>query len=160
MRKLPVSQNWSMPPPMSWLPYSKRSRYFLHPLGPDAPGDLLIDRHDGSGDRAAQRVIAIPALDASDDAVPLEDVRVGIADHAGFQRNQRIRNLEGRGRQPRLAGTIPVAGNDQVILGLVADEGAAGALVGKMLRQLLADLTALRRDIGKATRRQKGAVPA
>src|ERR1700704_4815717 len=28
MRRFPVSQNWSMPPPMSRLPYSNRSRYF------------------------------------------------------------------------------------------------------------------------------------
>ena len=33
------------------------------------------------------------------DAVPLENILVRVGDHAGLQRNQRVRNLEGRGRQ-------------------------------------------------------------
>ena len=38
---------------------------FLHPLRADAPRNLLIDRHGGSGDRRAQRVILVPGLDAA-----------------------------------------------------------------------------------------------
>ena len=58
MRRLPVSQNWSMPPPISRLPYSNRSTIFLHPLRADAPRDLLIDRHRRRGDRRAHGVVA------------------------------------------------------------------------------------------------------
>src|SRR6202035_2435606 len=125
---------------------------FLHPLGADAARDLLIDRHRGDGDRAAHGMVLVPGLDAPDNAVPLEDVLVGIADHAGLERNDRIRNLEGRGRQPGLAGAIPVAGDDKIVVDLVADEGAG---VGEMLRQIVADLAALRRDVGEAARGQE-----
>jgi hypothetical protein len=99
-------------------------------------------------------VVAIPALDASDHAVPLEGVLVGVFHHAGLQRDHRIRNLEGRGRQHRLPGTILVAGDDQIIVGLVADEGAGRSFVGKPLSQVLADLAALGRDIGVTAGRQ------
>src|SRR5665213_2820092 len=60
----------------------KQVEIFLHPLGVDAPRDLLIDRHRGDRDRRAQGVVAIPRLDAPDHAVPFEHVLVGIADHA------------------------------------------------------------------------------
>ncbi len=98
-------------------------------------------------------MVAIPALDASDNAVPLENVLVGIADDAGLERNHGIRNLEGRGRQHPLSGTILVAGDDEIIVGLVAYEGAGRSLVGKPLGQIPADLAALGRDVGKAARR-------
>jgi hypothetical protein len=96
----------------------------------------------------------IPGLDAAGHAVPLEDVLVGIADHAGLQRDQRIRNLEGRGRQHRLPGAILVAGDDQIVVGLVADEGADRACIEKPLGQIVANFAALGRDIGKAARGQ------
>ncbi len=51
-------------------------------------------------------------------------------------------------------GTILVAGDHQIIVDLVADEGADGSLVGKMPGQILADLAALGCDVGKAARRQ------
>ena len=96
-------------------------------------------------------MIAIPGLDASHHAVPLEHILVGIADHAGVQRDDRIRNLEGRGRQPALARAHLVAGDDQVIVNLVADEGAGGAEVEKPLGQIVAKLAALVGDIGETT---------
>ena len=100
-------------------------------------------------------MVLVPGLDAPDDAVPLEDVLVGIADHAGLQRDHRIRDLEGRGRQLRLARPVLVAGDDQIIVDLVADEGADRSHVEKMLGQAFADLAALGCDIGKASRRQQ-----
>ncbi len=100
-------------------------------------------------------MIAIPGLDASDNAVPFEHILVGIGDHAGLQRDDRIRNLEGRGRQHRLTGTILVAGYNQIVVGLVAHEGADRSLVRKSLGQVFADLAALGRDMGKAARRQQ-----
>jgi len=99
-------------------------------------------------------VVAIPGLDAALDPIPLEDVLVRVFDHAGFQRNQRVRNLEGRGRQHRLARAIPVAGDHDIILDLVADERADGILIGEVFGEVLADLAALGRDIGQAARRQ------
>src|SRR6267154_5735260 len=155
MRRLPVSQNWSMPPPISRLPYSSRSDIFLHSLLPDAARDLLIDRHRRGGDRRAHGVVAIPGLDASDNAVPFEHILVGVGDHAGLQGNDRIRNLEGRGGQHRLTGTVLVAGYHQIIVGLVAHEGADRSLIGKSLGQILANLAALRRDVGKPAQRQQ-----
>ena len=119
---------------------------FLHPLGADAACDLLIDRHRRRRDRRAQRMIAIPGCESPLDAVPLEDVLVGIRDDAGFQRDQRVRNLEGRGRQERLPGALPVAGDDQVIVDLVADKGADRAVVGKSSRKTIADLAAPGRE--------------
>ena len=122
---------------------------FLHALGPDAPGDLLIDRHGGHRDRRAQRVVLVPGLDAARHAVPLEDVLVGVLDHAGLQRDDRIRNLEGRGRQLALARAHLVAGDDQIIVDLVADEGACRAEIEKPLGQIVAKLAALVGDIGE-----------
>ena len=121
----------------------------------DAAGDLLIDRHDGCRDRGAQGVILVPSLDCALDAVPLEDVLVRVLNHAGLQRNQRIRNLEGRSRQLRLARAILVAGDDQVIIDKIADESAFRAVIGKMPGQRLANFALLVGDIGKAARRQK-----
>src|SRR5258708_5525909 len=132
----------------------KQIEKFLHSFRADAPGDLLIDRHRGRGDRRAHGVVAIPGLDASDNAVPPENILVGIGDHTCLQRDDRIRNLEGRARQHRLCGAILVAGDDQIILDLVADEGADRSIVGKPLGQILANLAALRRDMRKAARRQ------
>ena len=100
-------------------------------------------------------MVAIPGLDASDNAVPFEHILVRIGDHASLQCNDRIRNLEGRGRQHRFSGTILVAGDHEIIVGLVADEGANRALVGKSLGQIFADLAALGRDMGKTARRQE-----
>src|SRR4029077_15383559 len=92
---------------------------FLHPLLPDAARDLLIDRHRGNSDRRAQRVILVPGLDWARDAVPFEDILVGVLDHPGLQRDQRIWDLEGRGRQLRLARAILVAGDDPIVLDLI-----------------------------------------
>ena len=100
-------------------------------------------------------MVAIPGLDASDNAVPLEHILVGIAGHAGLQRDDRIRNLEGRGRQHPLFGAILVAGDHEIVVGLVAHEGADRSLVRKSLGQILANLAALGRDVGKAARRQE-----
>jgi hypothetical protein len=72
-----------------------------------------------------------------------------------LQRNDRIRYLEGRGRQHRFTGTILVAGDHEIIVGLVAHEGADRSLVGKSLGQIFADLAALGRDMGKTARRQQ-----
>src|SRR3954451_5300256 len=66
----------------------------------------------------------------------------------------RIRNFEGRGRQHRLSGAILVAGDDDIFLGLVADEGADRSCIGKVLGQVLANLAARGRDIGKTARGQ------
>ncbi len=90
-----------------------------------------------------------------DDAVPFEDVLVGIGDHAGLQRDDRIGDLEGRGRQLRLAGAVLVAGDDEIIVDLVADEGADRADIEKMLGEALANFAALGCDVGKASRRQQ-----
>ncbi len=128
---------------------------FLHPLRADAARDLLIDRHRGGRDRRAQGVVVVPGLDASDHAVPFEDILVGIADHAGFQRDHRIRNLEGRGRQHPLPGTILVAGDDEIVVDLVAHEGADGFLVEKVLGEAIAELGALLGDVGQAARRNE-----
>jgi hypothetical protein len=100
-------------------------------------------------------VIAIPGFDASGDAIPFEDILVGIADDTGFERDHRIRNLEGRGRQLRLARAVLVAGNDQIIVDLVADESADRSRVGEMFGQILADLAALVHDMGKGPRRHQ-----
>ena len=89
------------------------------------------------------------------DAVPLENVLVGIGDHAGLQRNQRVRHLEGRGRQLVVAGTRLVAGDDQVVVDLVADEGALGAEVEEALCEIVAELAALIGDVGEAAGGQK-----
>jgi hypothetical protein len=125
---------------------------FLHPLGADATCDLLIDRHRRHRDRRAQRVIAIPRLDIALHAIPLEHVLVGVLDHAGFQRNQGIWNLERGGRQKRLSRAILVAGNDQIVVSLVADEGPDRPLVREVLGQRVANLAALRCDVGKGAR--------
>src|ERR1700733_76492 len=60
---------------------------FLHPLRADAARDLLIDRYRRHGDGRTHRVIFIPGFDDSGDAVPFEDILVGIADNAGLQRD-------------------------------------------------------------------------
>jgi hypothetical protein len=133
----------------------KQIDIFLHSSLADAARDLLIHRHRRGGDCRAHCVVAIPGLDASDNAVPFEHILVRIGDHASLQCNDRIRNLEGRGRQHRLSRTILVAGDHEIIVGLVADEGANRALIGKPLGQILANLAALGRDIGKAARRQE-----
>jgi hypothetical protein len=69
--------------------------------------------------------------------------------------DQRIRDLEGRGRQSRLPGTNRIAGDHQVVIDLIADEAAHRSLVGKLPRQILANLAAPGRDIGKAARRRE-----
>src|SRR5262249_28120708 len=89
-------------------------------------------------------------LDAALHPVPLEDILVGIDDHAGLQRNQRVRYLEGRGRQLVVAGTDLVAGDDQVVVDLVADERAVGTEVEEALCQIVAELAALVGDVGEA----------
>jgi hypothetical protein len=99
-------------------------------------------------------VVLIPRLDAALDAVPLENILVGVADHAGFQRDQRIRNLERRRRQERLPGAIGVAGDDQIVVGLVADEGADRARLGEPFCKIVTDFTALRRDVSESARRR------
>src|ERR1700738_2097060 len=126
----------------------------LHTLGADAARDVLIHRHHGCRDRRAQRVIAIPCLDVALHAIPLEHILVGILDHAGFQRNQGIRDLEGGGRQKRLPRAILVTGDNQIVVGLVADEGPDCPLIRKVPKQIIADLAALRRDIGKRAQRK------
>src|SRR5258707_878266 len=62
------------------------------------------------------------------------------------------RDLERRRRQERLPRAVLVAGDDQIVVGLVADEGADRALVGEPSREIIADFTALRRDVGKSAR--------
>ncbi len=120
----------------------------LHPLLADPPRDLLIDRRRGVRDGGAQGVIPVPFGNEALDAIPLEDILVGIADNASFQRNHRIRNLEGRRRQHRLAGPVLVTGDHGVVVDLVGDERPLGAVVGKMLRQAVLDDVLHRRDGG------------
>src|SRR5579872_5015600 len=60
----------------------------LHSLLTDPPCDLLIDGKGRDCDRRTQGVILVPCLIVVLDAVPLEHVLVGIADHAGLQRDQ------------------------------------------------------------------------
>ena len=55
----------------------------------------------------------------------------------------------------RLARPVLVAGDDQVIVDLVADEGADRAKVEKPLGEILAKLAALIGDVGEAARRQQ-----
>ncbi len=51
--------------------------------------------------------------------------------------------------------TFAVAGDDEVIVGLVAGERAVRSRIREMLRELGADLAALGSDIGEAARGQK-----
>jgi hypothetical protein len=134
----------------------KQIDIFLHPLLADPPRDFLIDRHGGSGDCGTQGVILVPGLDAARDAIPFEKVFIGIADHSGLERDQRIWNLESRGRQLRLARTVGVAGDDEVIVDLVADEGAGGSGVRKKLGEIGTDFAARRRIISPSLRWQDG----
>ena len=127
---------------------------FLHPLLADAPRDLLIDRHRRRRDRRAQRMVPVPAGKRAHHAVPLEDVLVRIGDHAGLQRDERVRHLVGGGRQHRLAGAFGIAGDDEILIRLVGHEGAGGALVGKALGEAFANLAARRRDMGAREARQ------
>lgn len=53
-----------------------------HALRADAPRDLLVDRHHGFADGAAQRLVAVPGLDLARHAVPFEDLAVGVAHRA------------------------------------------------------------------------------
>ncbi len=126
----------------------ERGEILLHPLFTDPPCDFLIDRHGGSRDGGAQGVIPVPFGNETLDAIPLEDILVGIADNTRVQRNHRIRNLEGRRRQHRFAGPILVAGDHGVVVDLVGDERSLGAVVGKMLRQAVLDDVLHRRDGG------------
>src|ERR1700710_452408 len=98
-------------------------------------------------------MVVVPGLDVPDYAVPLENVLVGIADHAGLQRDHRIGDLEGRGRQLWLSRPFAVAGDDQIIVDLIAGEGAGRSRVREVLGQIRADFAAWRRDIGEAARR-------
>ena len=81
---------------------------------------------------------------------------IRIADDSGLERDHRIRNLEGRGRQFRFARTIGVAGDHQIINDLVADECPGRSRIGKPLGETLANLAARRRDIGQGPRWQNG----
>jgi hypothetical protein len=100
-------------------------------------------------------MILVPVLDAALHAIPLEDVLVGVLDHAGLECDDRIRNLERRGRQPALARSHLVAGDDQIIVHLVADEGAGRAEIEKPLGQIVTKLAALIGDVGKGARGQQ-----
>src|SRR3954467_15925874 len=95
--------------------------------------DLLIDRHRADENRAAQRVILVPGLDRTLHAIPGKYVLVGVSDDASFERDQRVRYLEGRSRQLGLARTLLVARHDQIVLDLVADERPGRAEVGEAL---------------------------
>ncbi len=94
-------------------------------------------------------MVLVPGLDAARHPVPFEDVLVGVLHDAGLQRDQGIRNLEGRRRQLALAGADLVAGDDQVIIDLVTDEGTDRAEVEKPLGKIVAEFAALVGDIGK-----------
>src|SRR5207247_1945269 len=59
------------------------------------------------------------------------------------------------GRQLRLRRAVLVAGNDQIVVDLVADEGACGSQVKEPLREISADFTALVGDIGERARGQQ-----
>src|SRR5205823_6350364 len=80
----------------------------------------------------------------------------GIGDHAGFQRDDRVRNLEGRGRQPRFARADLVAGDDQIVIDLVADEGADRSGIEETSCQVVAKFAALVGNIGETARGRKG----
>src|SRR3569833_2316678 len=99
-------------------------------------------------------MVLVPGLDRPGHAIPFEDILVGILNDLGLQRDQRIRYLEGRGRQLRFARAHGVAGDDEIFLDLVADERALGPIIGEALRQRLADFAALRRNVGEGTSRQ------
>jgi len=99
-------------------------------------------------------VILVPGLDRTLHAVPRKHVLVRIGDDAGLQRDQRVRDLEGRGRQLALTRALLVAGDDQIVLDLVADEGARCTEIGESLCQAVADLVSRRRDVGERALRQ------
>jgi hypothetical protein len=51
-------------------------------------------------------------------------------------------------------GAIGVAGDDQIIVDLVADEGADRTRVGEPFGKIIADFTALRRDVSESAPRR------
>src|SRR3954469_12447578 len=124
----------------------------LHAVRSDAPRYFLIDRHRRCGDCRAHGVVAIPGLDAALHAVPFEQVHIGITHYPGLQRNQRIRDLEGRGRKLRLPRAIAVAGDDKIIFDPGADERAGGPGIREVPAEAIAYLAALERDIGNGGR--------
>src|SRR4051812_3757284 len=99
-------------------------------------------------------MVLVPGSDGPGHAIPFEDILVGIPDHAGLERDQRIRYLESRSRQLGLARPNRVAGNDEIILDLVADERAFRAVIDKALGERFADFAPLRRDVGECADRQ------
>jgi hypothetical protein len=67
---------------------------------------------------------------------------VRIGHDAGFQRDDRVGNLEGRCRKHCLAGARIVAGNHMLAVGAECGKRAGYALIGKMLLEVLAYLVA------------------
>ena len=74
-----------------------------------------------------KRVVAVPFLDLAQHAVPADHFLVDIGDDAGFERDQGMRDFEGRPRQVAGAGTALV-GHDQAVFDL-RREHAFGARI-------------------------------
>src|SRR5690606_23586517 len=94
-----------------------------HPRLADLAGDLLETRDARGSKRAAHRVIPVPVLDRVELPVPGER-RLRRADHAVFEGDQRVRDLEGGGGDVAARAALEISAAQHPVPGVVDRHGA------------------------------------